>query len=201
MRLLMLLVLLTFSGFGGIALFGQISSPNSTAQNQQRNASKPNSPKPWAQKKYQLNSKILLQAGTNRGYLVVHVALAPGCYIYSLTQPGEIPPTKLTVVPSNQFKLLGGFSPDRPAIVAKDPVFKQQVERHYKSVQFFAPIQLLPQTDPKKVSAEVEFGGQVCSVEGICMPINRRKLTSSFAGYFQQNTTHQAKAPASTQFR
>ena len=185
--------------------FGQDTTPinpTQSTQRQRQTQGTAEAAKPWENKKYELSSRILLQAGTNRGYLIVHVALAPDSYIYSMTQAGNIPPTKFTVAPTEQFRLLGQFSADRPAqITAMDPVFEQQVERHHQSVQFFAPIEIDPETDPGKLQAQISMDGQVCSKSGICLPLKNKMLSGLFAGYFNQNATHQAQASAKTNLR
>lgn len=138
-------------------------------------------------KPYVLTSRIHLQKNSNRGYLVVRVEMAKGNHIYSLTQKGDLRPSKLTVTKSNQFGLLGQFAPDRPAeIIKNDPTFKQQVEKHKGVVQFFAPIEIAPGLSPDKLAPEVTFDGQVCSSENFCMPIMGEKVKGKFAGYFER---------------
>jgi thiol:disulfide interchange protein len=150
---------------------------------------------PAEKKPYQVTSRIHIQSGTNRGYLIVQVDLAKGNYIYSLSQKGDIPPSKVKVADSTQFKLLGKFSPDRPAAVTeKDPVMQQRVEKHKNKVQFFAPIELANGLDATKVVAKVGFDGQVCSENGFCMPVKGLTLQGKFSGYFQRSGAQQAKA-------
>lgn len=145
-------------------------------------------------KPYQLTTRIHVQKGTNKGYLIVQADLKKGSYVYSLTQAGDIPPSKLSVANSKQFKMLAGFSPDRPATVVKnDPLFQQRVEKHKDKVQFFAPIEFAAGVNPEGVVAQVTFNGQVCSDEGFCMPIRDLKLSGKFAGYFQRSSSQQAK--------
>ena len=83
-RRCMLLSLLTIILVGGVA--NQVSaqimdSPAEKAQ--QRLAQQIQKAKPQS---YQITSKILLNQGTQSGYLVVEVQLAAGKHIYALTQ-------------------------------------------------------------------------------------------------------------------
>jgi DsbC/DsbD-like thiol-disulfide interchange protein len=140
-------------------------------------------------KSYEISSRIHLAQGTSEGYLVVQVKLKKGCHIYSLAQSGAVPPTKLTVTPSKLFRLTGKFTPDSPAKVnPKDPNFGQRIEKHEGTIQFFAPLQVDPNADLKKIAAEVQFDGQVCTNDA-CIPVRRHKTKGKFAGYF-------AKEPA-----
>ena len=148
-------------------------------------------------KSYQVSSRIHLQEGKNTGYLVVKVELRKGKHIYSLNQAGKIPPTKLNVAQSKQFRLTGKFSPDKPAkIVAVDPVFHQRVEKHQGVVQFFAPIEIATGVDGQAVTAEIKFDGQVCGGSS-CVPVLGLKVKSAFAGFFasepQATVAEQAK--------
>ena len=197
-RRCMLLSLLTIILVGGVA--NQVSaqimdSPAEKAQ--QRLAQQIQKAKPQS---YQITSQILLNQGTQSGYLVVEVQLAAGKHIYALTQVG-IPPTVLKMLPNPQAQLTGPFSPDKPAVVIEDhPVFNRRVEKHTGTVQFFAPITVSPTADLAKLTVDVQFDGQVCS-QNACVPIRGKKITSKFAGYFQSTpaSASLAKQPSSQQ--
>ena len=147
------------------------------------------------QSPYRLSSRVHLQRDSNKGYLIVQVDLIEGSYIYSLTQKGAIPASKLAVAHSPLFRLTGEFGPDRPAtVVAHDPVFEQRVEKHLQRVQFFAPIEIAPGADPAKILAAVTFNGQVCTDQGFCTPLRNMQLTGKFAGYFQRSQAEKASA-------
>jgi len=175
-----LLALLSFVATANQASAQIMDSPAETAQrkmSQQLNKAKP--------QPYQISSRIHLSQGTQTGYLVVEVQLAEGKHIYSLTQGGAVPPTILKVLPTNQIQLTGDFSPDKPAtVIEKDPDFQQRLEKHTGKVQFFAPINVAQTTDLAKLTAEIQFDGQVCSKDA-CVPIRAKKINSKFAGYFE----------------
>jgi len=151
---------------------------------------------PNAQQPYVLSTRLHLQAGTNKGYLVVRVDLADGCYVYSLTQKGDARPTKLTVAPSPKFRLLGAFAADRDAEVTAGDT----LEKHKSTVQFFAPVEVAAGTDLNSLAFDVAFDGQVCTADKFCMPIMSEKVTGKFAGYFQpQQQAQNADAKRSAQ--
>lgn len=151
-------------------------------------------------KPYKLTSRVHLQKNSTRGYLILQVELPKGSHIYSLTQKGDLRPTKLTVVESKQFRMLGTFAPDRPAEITKvDPVFKQQVEKHKGKVQFFAPIEVAPGVALDKLKPEITFDGQVCTAANFCMPILGEKVKGQFAGYFERTASRNSGSTESSQ--
>ncbi len=134
---------------------------------------------------YKLSSRFHLQTNSNHGYLVVKMEMRTGSYIYSMTQAAPLKPSTLKVADSRQFRLSGTFTPDRPpTIIEKDPIFEQRLEKHKGVVQFFVPIEIAPGTDPKQLSAEIVFNGQVCTDQGMCMPLSDVKAKGKFAGFF-----------------
>jgi thiol:disulfide interchange protein len=142
---------------------------------------------------YKMSARFHLQQGSNEGYLVLQIDLPKGSYVYSLTQKGDLEPSKIRVVPSNSYSTKGRFNPDRPPIVVEeDPVFNQRVEKHKDSVQFFVPLKVRDDVDLKKMSPELVFTGQVCSENGVCMPLRNKKLKAKFAGYFDRTSQKRA---------
>lgn len=147
---------------------------------------------------YQMSSRIHLQRGADTGYLVVRVDLEEGSHIYSLTQTGDIGPTKIEVAKTRQFQLTGKFTPDIPPEITEfDPIFEHRVEKHTGVVQFFAPIRITRGTDSTKLNATLTINGQVCTDDNICMPIAGVKITGKFAGYFER-TAKKQKSPQKT---
>ena len=136
-------------------------------------------------KPYAITSRFHLMEGTTSGYLVVQVDLGPGSHMYSLSQAGAINPTKIQVVPSDAFFIDGKFSPDRPAdVIEKDPVFNQRVELHKGKVQFFVPVKFNSVEAISDTQPEIVFNGQVCSTEGVCLPIRDKRIKAEFGGFF-----------------
>ena len=175
---------LVAGAFVAIGCFGSTSdaqvqsSGKSTTAKQASSQQQPNAEQP-----YVLSTRVHLQAGTNKGVLVVRVDLADGCYVYSLTQKGDARPTKLTVTPSPKIRLLGAFVADRAAEVSAGDTATKQI--HKSTVQFFAPVEVAAGTDLGSLAVEVAFDGQVCTADKFCMPIMNEKVAGKFAGYFQ----------------
>lgn len=147
--------------------------------------------RPW-----KLTSRIHLEKGSNRGYLVVQLDLADGYHVYSLNAEGSPSPTRLAVLPSNDLLVQSKFASDKaPMVIEKDPVFGQRIEKHKGQVQFFASIVVRPGVDLKKLSQEVQFSGQICS-ENACQPIRKQTATAQFSGFFEvPKTRNAAKDP------
>ena len=137
------------------------------------------------EKPYKVSSRFHLMEGTTSGYLVVQVELQPESYMYSLNQTGAINPTKIKVVPSDGFIVDGKFNPDRPAeVIEKDPVFNQRVEKHKGKIQFFAPVKFSSTEAAGKTKPEIIINGQVCSTDGVCLPIRDKRVKAEFGGFF-----------------
>ena len=125
--------------------------------------------------------------------MILKAEIPEGSYIYSVAQKGDLPASKITVVPSEQFKISGKFEADRTAeITPDDPVFHIRVEKHKKLVQFFVPIEVAGGVDLAKLRPEMKFDGQVCSDSGFCIPIHGQKISAKFGGYFEQQAQKQA---------
>ena len=144
-----------------------------------------------------LTGRFHLQQGTNQGYLVLQCELPPGSYIHSLTQAEELNPTVIRIQPLNGCSVTGPFHPDRPpTVIERDPVFDQRLEKHLGKVQFFVPIQIAEGIDVAELKPQMIFDGQVCSEEGVCVPLNGKLVTASFAGYFERTAENQISSPS-----
>ena len=143
---------------------------------------------PAAVEPWKFEGRLHLQEGSTEGYIVLQIDLAPGHYIYSVSPEGSPAPTKIEIVPSASVQVAQGFAPDQPpTVIENDPVFQRRIEKHTNRVQFFVPCRLDPNADYKLTGLPViEFNGQVCSKDGVCMPIRNKKIPVEFAGYFQQ---------------
>ena len=151
---------------------------------------------PW-----KFEGRLHLREGSTEGYIVLQIDLAPEHYIYSVSPDGSPAPTKIEIVPSPSVKTSNSFSPDQPpAVTENDPVFQRRIEKHTGRVQFFVPCSLDPNADYKLTGMPViEFNGQVCSKDGVCIPIRKQKIKVNFAGYFEQETDSQTSAAGGPQ--
>lgn len=146
---------------------------------------------PRQTERYRLTGRFHLQKATNKGYLVLQCELPKGSYVYSLTKQGTMRPSVIKVNPSDAFATTGKFIPDQqPTVIENDKVFQQRVEKHFGDrtgkVQFFIPMQVHSNIDPATLQPELIFDGQVCSSEGVCMPIRNKSIKAKFAGYFER---------------
>lgn len=137
---------------------------------------------------YRLTARFHLAAGSRQGYLILQVDLSPGAYIHSLTQGNEFNPTKVSASASANYKTIGEFLADRkPKIIEKDPVFGQRLEKHLGSVQFFVPLELSEGVGAETVQPSLIFDGQVCTEDGVCIPLRKQIVSAQFGGYFHRS--------------
>lgn len=188
------------SAASGSALMAQPA----TSESSQRLPSRPKFGKPVAaavQQPWKFEGRLHLQQGSTEGYIVLQVDLAPEHYIYSVSPEGSPAPTKIEIVPSASVKTSNTFSPDQPPLVTEnDPVFQRRIEKHTGRVQFFVPCRLDPNADYKLTGMPViEFNGQVCSKDGVCIPVRKKRIQVNFAGYFEQETEDQTSSASQTQ--
>ncbi len=150
---------------------------------------------------FKLSSRFHLQKGTKTGYLIVKIELPEGSYIYSLTQPAPLRPSKIKATKSNQFHMNGSFTPDTPPIVVeKDPIFEQRLEKHLNVVQFFTSVDIAPGVSPESLEAELVFSGQVCNEEGYCVPVFGAKTKGKFAGYYERTAEKRTNSQTESSF-
>ena len=187
------------------AMFGStLLAQSDNANRSQQTINRPVFGKPAAaapQQPWNFEGRLHLRQGSTEGYIVLQIDLAPEHYIYSVSPEGSPAPTKIEIVPSPSVKTSNTFSPDQPpAVVENDPVFQRRIEKHTGRVQFFVPCRLDPNADYKLTGMPViEFNGQVCSKEGVCIPIRKKQIKVNFAGYFEQGTEDQTSAVTESQ--
>lgn len=196
------LVLLIFSIGSGSVL---AQSGNAGTGNAGRGFSIPKfggskTPDQQTQKPWKFEGRLHLQQDSTEGYIVLQIDLAPGHYIYSVSPEGSPAPTKISIVPSASVQTADTFSPDQPpAVIENDPIFERRIEKHTERVQFFVPCRLDPHADYKLTGLPViEFNGQVCSTDGVCIPIRNHKIAVQFAGYFQQESAGETTSASSS---
>ncbi len=128
-----------------------------------------------------------LEENTRTGYLVLTAKIPEGSYIYSLTQKGTPPPSKIEISTSDSFEVSGTFQPEhQPTVTEVDPDFGGRTEKHKKSLRFFIPLQLADSANPADLTIRLRFNGQVCSNQGTCQPIRDKIVEASFSGYYQR---------------
>jgi hypothetical protein len=151
------------------------------------------------QQPWKFQGRLHLQQGSTEGYIVLQIDLAPNHYIYSVSPDGSPAPTKIGIVPSPSVKTGSSFSPDQPPkVIENDPVFQRRIEKHTDRVQFFVPCKLDPNADYKLTGLPViEFNGQICSKDGVCIPVRGKKIPVEFAGFYQPESAAQTSGVSS----
>ncbi len=121
--------------------------------------------------------------GEKPAMLYVTADVAPDWHIYSLTQkPGGPNKSKIKLVVSPQYKVTGGFKPDKqPAIHKYEDVWPGlSVEEHEGKVTWSAPIELTADADPETLEINGAVNAQVCAKE--CLPPRDYKFTVRLKG-------------------
>src|SRR5262245_60225893 len=139
-----------------------------------------------------------IEKGTQKGILSLAATIEPGWHIYSITQPPKGPaPSKITVGPSTNFKVLGPFQPDKLPHVKPSEVFPVPEEEHEGTVIWSAPIELAAGVNPESLTVELRYDGQVCSKS--CIPLSNIKVEAKFAGYTAPPETPGEYHPSASQ--
>ena len=141
-----------------------------------------------AESQLELTGSFHLEQDANHGYLVLEASVPKGSYIYSLTQEGNPPPSRIEVAKAESYQVSGAFKPDsEPVVVENDPTFKNRTEKHKQNVRFFIPLQIATETNPAELTIPMRFNGQICSeTEGTCTPIQDRVINANFGGFYQR---------------
>jgi hypothetical protein len=139
----------------------------------------------WAQELPKIEGSYQIERGTHKGWLIVRVDIPEGCHIYSLTQEGTPPPTRLTLAETKSVELLEKFRSDKkPHVVEHDPIFEQRVESHGAGkVSFLAPMRVAEGENLENLTLDLRFHGQVCSDAG-CKPLFDHPVKVNFGGYY-----------------
>lgn len=100
-------------------------------------------------------------------YLFVTAKMAPGWYIYSITQaPGGPTRTKIKLDTSTAYRLLGDFQPLSPPETKKEGVWADPnlvTESHHGSVTWYLPIELAEGVDLASLRITGQVYAQACS--------------------------------------
>ena len=116
-------------------------------------------------------SRIRMQPGQAVGLLEITATMDPAWHVYSLTQPPGGPlKSQIKLDPSDQYRLLGSFSPDHPPKQHYVDVFDMNAEEFAGQVTWSAPIEVTGNVSDLKITGFVE--GQVCADGGGCIPFD-----------------------------
>lgn len=109
--------------------------------------------------------------GGKPGRLFLTANIKPDWHIYSITQPEGGPVrTKITLKPSDQYRLAGPFQAASAPEKKKEAVFGDVVvESHYGQIVWFAPVEFAPGVNPASVKIEGSVLAQPCDANS-CLP-------------------------------
>lgn len=112
--------------------------------------------------------------GDRPAVLAITAEIMPEWHVYSLTQPpGGPTKTKIEVLPSPQFKLLGDFRsyPAPTTRVDNDVWVGLKIEEHDGQVTWYVPIELAKDTDPATLAIMGRVRMLAC--RDSCIPVNQ----------------------------
>ena len=148
----------------------------------------------------QVTAHVVASSDDRSLQLVVKAQIESGWHIYSLTQAAGGPvPTKITLEPSDQFKLTGEFESSTPPHISVEPaVFADlPIESHEEHVEFRAPLQVAPGVDPSSISISGKLLAQACNDRG-CLPPTNYPFTAQLAAATGAPTANMASSQPST---
>ncbi len=107
-------------------------------------------------------------SGAQPGLLSITANIESPWYTYSTTQkPLGATPTKITIEPSNDFRVVGDFRPTLPPKVVKDGEYV--LEEFAGEVTWQIPVEFRPGADLGQLKIKGSVRAQVCKV-GTCLP-------------------------------
>ena len=122
-------------------------------------------PKPaFAGDRVEISAQIVPSNGGQHAELQITAQVQPGWHIYSVTQkPGGPKPTKINLVASDRYRLLGQFVAVPPATVHHYEFWPNlDVEEHEDQVTWSAPVEALGGDGWRGVTIAGDIQGQVC---------------------------------------
>ena len=160
----------------------------------------------------EVSAQIVPSNGGQHAELQITARVQPGWHIYSITQKSGGPkPTKINLVDSDQYRLLGQFVAVPPATVHHYEFWPDlDVEEHEDQVTWSAPVEVLGSDGWRGVTIEGDVQGQVCkdlcvnfsqsfkakAVEGLL----NAPVSESYPKVTQSNSNAIATAPAAPGF-
>jgi len=122
----------------------------------------------------QLSAQFAPAESDRPAVLAITADISPGWHVYSLTQPAGGPTkTKIEVLPSPQFKLLGDFRsfPAPSTRVDNEVWVGLHIEEHDGQVIWYAPIELAAGVDPATLAISGKVRMLACKES--CIPVNK----------------------------
>lgn len=112
--------------------------------------------------------------------LFITATMKPTWHVYSITQPAGGPvASKITLAPSDQYRLRGDFQASPPPKKKVEEAFGGLVvETHDGKVVWYAPIEFAPGVDPAKLKIEGAIHVQPCDPSS-CLPPQKLPFTAT----------------------
>ena len=126
-----------------------------------------------------------IKTGTRQGVLYVTAEIHPAWHVFSMDQKKGPMPSKITVLESEDYQLVGKFTPNKKPEKHHSDIFECNVEEHEGTVTWSAPITISEDADPEDVIVDVVYNGQTCESKpgGSCRPINNVELEAEFDSF------------------
>ncbi|REK09020.1 MAG: hypothetical protein DWQ37_19355 [Planctomycetota bacterium] len=117
-----------------------------------------------------VTAQFTAPAGGRPAMLSISAHIEPPWYTYSTTQkPVAATPTKITVEPSDGYRVEGEFRSTLPPKLVRDPKLDLEFEEFGPDVTWQVPLSLADNVDPSQVTVKGSVRIQVCK-EGTCLP-------------------------------
>ncbi len=129
--------------------------------------------------------------GDRPAQLSITAEIPKGWHIYSITQKDGGPnATQIKLAKSDQFRLIGKFTPNPPPKVHVDkPAFGDlPLEEHSDTVTWTAPIEIRPGLDPAQLKIQGAVNAQRCAES--CLAPEDFPFTAEVAGRFLTSNGH-----------
>ena len=166
----------------------------------------------FAADRVEVSAQIVPSNGGQHAELQITAKVQPGWHIYSITQKSGGPkPTKINLVASDQYRLLGQFVAVPPATVHHYEFWPNlDVEEHEDQVTWSAPVELLDSNGWRAVTIEGDVQGQVC--KDLCVNFSQSfkakavdsllnaPVSNSYPKVTQSNSNAISAAPAPPDF-
>lgn len=140
---------------------------------------------------FEVSGWFQIKEGTRVGNLYIEAVMDDGYHCYSQHHKGTGIPSAFVVPESEQFKILGGFEPDRPPHkYLKDG---EDFETFEEKVVWSAPIELVDGVEPEDLDITVLYSGLACDKDGCGIPYDQEPLELFFDDYVEDLVIRQAE--------
>ena len=130
---------------------------------------------------YAFSGDFTIEEGKRTGTLNVALDIKEGWHGYSQKELSGQSPTEIEVKPSNDFKVLGKFTPDKKPHATTNVL--GEVEEFDDRVVWSAPIEITEGVTPEQLTINIQVFGQVCKQSCIRFSGDASKIIAKFSKY------------------